>query len=170
MEMTVLPARVRTSDLPLPKSMVTLGTGRTVSQQATNFSLMVREISGSESNTALSVRAFVQQNSSSRRPKRWSKKIGLPSRAARACACWRVGSQSTPAIRTVFGAWENATPQAERSAKAPNVTAVHAFRRITRLLEVVELGIGRENAAPGYGFAATQCCPNPGVTRWSEGF
>ena len=41
--------------------------------------------------------------------------------------------------------------QAERSAKAPNVTAVHAFRRIIRLLEVVELGIGREIEALGYG-------------------
>jgi hypothetical protein len=60
-----LPCSVRFTTVPLPKSIVTRGTGRSDCHAGSNFSLMTAATWSLENNTVLARRAFVQV-------KRWS--------------------------------------------------------------------------------------------------
>src|SRR5262245_45629846 len=74
----MLPCSVRFMTLPLPKSMVTMGTGRTISQAGSKARLMYWATSGEENNTVLARRALVQQNCLSSWPIMWKSNTGLP--------------------------------------------------------------------------------------------
>jgi hypothetical protein len=54
-----LPCSVRFTTVPLPKSIVTRGTGRTDCHAGSNVSLMTAATWSSENNTVLARRAFV---------------------------------------------------------------------------------------------------------------
>src|SRR5207253_11049647 len=79
----------------LPKSMRTIGTGRTLSQTGSKFLLTNRATSSRENNTVLARRAFVQQNWSSSLPIIWNSRTGFFDLLAAAQAAARVGCQRT---------------------------------------------------------------------------
>src|SRR5262249_12667057 len=91
----MLPCRVRVSTVPLPKSMRTIGTGRTLCQAGSKFLLMNSATSSRENNTVLARRAFVQQNWSSSLPIIWNKSTGFFDRAEGARASSRLAYQRT---------------------------------------------------------------------------
>src|SRR5579859_8184680 len=74
----MLPCSVRLITLPLPKSMVTRGTSRTVSHAGSNDALMNWATSADENSTVLASRALVQQNCLSSCPIMWNSSTGLP--------------------------------------------------------------------------------------------
>src|SRR5437899_1302028 len=91
----MLPCRVRVRTLPLPKSMRTIGTGRTLSQTGSKFLLTNAATSSRENNTVLARRAFVQQNWSSSLPIIWKSRTGFFDLLAAAQAALRVECQRT---------------------------------------------------------------------------
>src|SRR5262245_48806817 len=74
----MFPCNVRVILVPFPKSMLTMGTGRTLSQAGSNMSLICFATSVEENNTVLARRAFVQQNCLSSLPIMWNSSTGLP--------------------------------------------------------------------------------------------
>src|SRR5713226_5080763 len=74
----MLPCRVRRITFPLPKSIVTIGTSRTLSQAGSNVLLMNWATSADENSTVLARRAFVQQNCLSSSPIMWNSSTGFP--------------------------------------------------------------------------------------------
>src|SRR5205085_2412730 len=91
----MLPCRVRVRTLPLPKSMRTIGTGRTLSQTGSKELLTNAATSARENNTVLARRAFVQQNWSSSLPIIWNSRTGFFDLLAAAQAARRLGCQRT---------------------------------------------------------------------------
>src|SRR5687767_6345331 len=74
----MLPWSVRLITVPRPKSMVTIGTSRTLSHAGSNVSLMNLATSADENSTVLARRALVQQNCLSRCPIMWNSSTGFP--------------------------------------------------------------------------------------------
>src|SRR5262245_3227016 len=74
----MLPCSVRLITVPFPKSIVTIGTSRTLSQAGSNVWLMYWASSADENNTVLARRALVQQNCLSSCPIMWNKRTGFP--------------------------------------------------------------------------------------------
>src|SRR5579864_4737493 len=97
----MLPCSVRLMTLPLPKSMVTMGTGRTISQTGSKFKLIIWATSGEENNTVLAKRALVQQNCLSSWPIMWNSNTGLPDFFAAAQASAKLLCQFTSPALTV---------------------------------------------------------------------
>src|SRR5437870_2358074 len=112
----MLPCRVRVRTLPLPKSMRTIGTGRTLSQTGSKYLLTNAATSSRENNTVLARRAFVQQNWSSSLPIIWNSRTGFFDLLAAAQAAARVGCQRTLPGST-FGL-TNLSPVAAAGAEA----------------------------------------------------
>src|SRR5262245_17057414 len=97
----MLPRSVRSSLWPLPKSTVTRGTGRALSQTHSNESDRKEATRGCEKSTLLAMRALVQQNSSSRRPRSWKSSTGFPELQAAAQAESKSECQRTSPGATV---------------------------------------------------------------------
>ena len=76
-EVAMLPCRVRVTWMPLPKSMCTRGTGRTVSHAGSKWAEIKLATCSLENNTVLARRALVQQNRSSSLPIIWNSNTGL---------------------------------------------------------------------------------------------
>jgi len=94
----LLPVSVFFSTRPPPKSIVTIGTGRTDCQCSTNCSRITRLIRGSGYSSALKNRLFAQVSSSGSRPSRRSDRIGLPARCASATAAGSSVNQVSPCM------------------------------------------------------------------------
>ena len=98
----MLPCNVRVTTVPFPKSIRTIGAGRTDCHAASKFWLMNEATSSRENNTVLARRAFVQQNLSFKFPISWNKRTGFPVRRAATHASAIVACQLTSPGRT-FG-------------------------------------------------------------------
>src|SRR5438445_7128752 len=116
----MLPCKVRVTTVPLPKSILTRGTGRTDSQALSKFWLMKPATSSRENNTVLAKRAFVQQNRWSSLPIIWNSNTGLPDFLAASQAAAKVACH-----RTLPGATRGLVAGAE-VARAPGAGAVLA--------------------------------------------
>src|SRR5439155_20622644 len=94
-EVAMLPCSVRVNWMPLPKSMWTNGTGRTVCQTGSKFADIKAATCSLENNTVLARRAFVQENSASSLPIMWNSNTGLPDLPAAWQASANVACQCT---------------------------------------------------------------------------
>src|SRR5262245_15740532 len=100
-DVATLPCRVRVTFTPLPKSMVTIGTGRTLTQTGSKPALTYSAMSGDENSTVLARRALVQQNCLSSCPIMWKTSTGLPDFLAAAQASANDGCHFTSPGATV---------------------------------------------------------------------